>query len=62
MRLFRLKVHPELQEKTQEAEELKASIIESPKKVEKEVEKLNRLIRSSPGFSLKILVGIGHHD
>lgn len=61
MRLFRLKVHPELQEKTQEAEELKASIIESPKKVEKEVEKLNKLIRSN-GFSLKILVGIGHHD
>lgn len=58
MRLFRLKVHPELQKKTEEAEELKASLIESPKRVEKEVDKLNKLIRSN-GFSLKILVGMG---
>lgn len=62
MMFFRRTPHPIVAQKAEEAEELKASIIASPIKVKREVERLNKLIRSN-GFALKISVGMGsHHD
>lgn len=58
MNFFSRKTHPEVVKQAKQAEELKASIIKPSKKVEKEVDKLNKLIRSN-GFSLKISVGLG---
>lgn len=58
MRFFKSKTHPIVQEKAQEAEELKAAMINESDDAMREVQKLNKLIKSN-GFALKIIVGMG---
>lgn len=58
MIFFKSKVHPIVKEKALEAEVLKASMIKEDRAAIKDVQRLNKLIRSN-GFTLKIVVGMG---